>query len=46
MNGVVVPIDVAGADEDCEAPAVLINGMAGTDTTRGRVGITGTVGAG
>jgi len=45
MNGV-VPIDVAGADGGCGAPAVLINGMAGTDTTRGRVGMTGTVGAG
>jgi hypothetical protein len=39
MNGL-EPIDVAGADEDCETPAVVING---TDTTRGRVGITGTV---
>ena len=39
-----VPTDVAGAEEDCDKPVVLIDGMAGTDTTRGRVGITGTVG--
>ena len=42
MNGVEA-IDDTGADEDCDTPVVLIDGIAGTDTTRGRVGITGTV---
>jgi hypothetical protein len=45
MNDVMA-LDVAGADEDWDIRAVLIEGMAGTDTTRGRAGITGTVGAG
>jgi hypothetical protein len=49
VKGVVV-MEVGGADEDCgaaaAAAAVLMKGMAGTETTRGRVGMTGTVGVG